>query len=61
MDEVCKNCRWWVKVAEYTNTGHCHRLPPLLGEEDATNWSKAAFPETKENDWCGEFRKKQDD
>ncbi len=62
MEKICKNCKWWDEEADYhSDMGHCRRFPPLLCEQNATNWSKASFPETKENDWCGEFRKKQDD
>jgi hypothetical protein len=50
--ERCEACRFWEDVGE--GYGHCHRLPPVpLGSGESTLMT--AWPETKADDWCGEF------
>ena len=45
----CEECK-------YNRFGHCVRYPPQLGEKRIVSY-EAQFPEIKEDDWCGEYKK----
>ena len=57
---TCKICKWWDQVGYHKglvgNFGFCRRFPPAHKtitekiEQNRGNW-----PETFEDDWCGEF------
>ncbi len=54
---TCQNCRFWdLASAEKVDgviTGICRRNPPIVFDDDISH-----FPDSRANDWCGEFRKK---
>ena len=43
----CATCRFWAETVR--EGGECRRYPLLLSE---TRW-----PVTKQDDWCGEYRR----
>lgn len=56
MTPFCSDCLFYEAFGE-RNTGFCHRYPPVPvpdPEEDGVPfWF---FPETNEDQWCGEYR-----
>ena len=71
----CDRCEWWKpKIDKGTQKGgNCHRKPPAIlpwlareqGAYDpvavtATQSYESEWPETKANDFCGEFLIKRD-
>ncbi len=52
-ERCCHKCQFWQGDIEI-NWGECHRYPPQFWSEFESSGS--AFPSTKPNDWCGEFR-----
>jgi len=51
IEECCLTCRFWtdkeIQLPGETQTRYfCRRFPPVPG---------AGFPETAEDDWCGEW------
>jgi hypothetical protein len=58
----CGSCKWWSHVSACTvetprgeeSLGHCHGSPPLW--VDNIGW---CWPNTGENAWCGQYRKKK--
>jgi len=52
--EVCSNCRFWVQ--RNIAYGMCKRHAPVIIEDrQAIPRFNTAFPETKPDDWCGDF------
>jgi len=47
----CKNCKFWDKY-QNVDIGECKRHPPSVFTRGVKNWR---YPETKNNDECGEF------
>lgn len=68
--DSCENCRFWNSVM--SDVGECRRRPPVivdagvskaLQDEDWTEviesiWNYTEWPETFENNWCGEHERK---
>jgi hypothetical protein len=52
---VCKNCIFWRddESDDITDTGFCHRFPPVLCHGRALEHDK--YPRTTIHDWCGEY------
>ena len=48
----CGSCRWWAKSDLVPGRGWCHRHPPTVRQAGLG----FMFPETGEEDWCGEWR-----
>lgn len=61
----CKDCKFWLDLQQDDRYGVCHRHAPspqvklknrpingITGLTDATTY----WPETLENEWCGEFQ-----
>ena len=54
MAQECKDCRFWDRPAGApTAKGLCRRYAPRPG-------SRVPWPETDQNDWCGEWQTKED-
>jgi hypothetical protein len=52
----CRNCIYWLPKNENDfgdQIGICRHNPPVGGDE----FSKATWPITEENDWCGAYRR----
>jgi hypothetical protein len=59
MDRQCQTCcHWSTPIAYHRGTGWCHRYPPTFDDSPAR--VQSAFPETRENDWCSEWKKKNE-
>ena len=64
----CENCKFWDDDLG-NNDGICHRYPPqytLLmcnGPESTSveDCDQGTWPITDINDWCGEFKEKQNE
>lgn len=55
--EACRECKFWEKMAK--DHGGCRRYPPQVTEDPTASSIRSrynsTFPETKGDDWCGEF------
>ena len=52
----CKNCQFARDEQTEEGISLCHRFPPILdAEEDDTD----SFPRVYDDDWCGEYRRKE--
>lgn len=53
---LCQNCIFWVQVSN--DFGECRRKPPIpaVNPKTADPFTRALFPNTRDTDWCGEFR-----
>lgn len=72
MTENCDNCRFWLGdeyPSFYGRAGRCRRHPPKEAQEPYFHGpdqgqkpdryiSVVRFPETKPDDWCGEWKAK---
>ena len=69
--EVCHKCVFWHEYDEPTwdkegsfieYEGDCHRFPPTINTEIATERSsdlaEGVFPGVDSHQWCGEFKQK---
>ena len=57
----CEDCKWWVRDHKSKDWGSCHRMPPWFQDpESKAEVSEAAayWPNTIDDDWCGEFEHK---
>jgi len=60
----CKDCKFWeshdlADTEDGRSVGWCLRYPPQVGDNDRHACSAtAAWPNTIENSWCGEFVEK---
>lgn len=59
MGNRCSKCSFWkspqVDDLELNEPGECRKNPPTV--VPAGEWSSVSkWPETKSDDWCGEFR-----
>lgn len=52
----CEDCRFWERYLDDDPCGVCRIRRPLIDDDGDTIW-----PETHENDWCGEFQAKGDE
>ena len=50
---ICINCEYYQPLG---NAGHCHRFPPNQDGKGTSTIDE--FPMVKEDDWCGEHKKK---
>jgi hypothetical protein len=62
--EVCSNCRFWVKDTEnrVRDFGLCHHNSPIMVPQHSScaTWMGSGWPESKPNDWCGQFERAHD-
>lgn len=64
-EPTCASCRFWLRWRE-SSSGACRRFPPQFQVGTSYNRdieasevdSTAAFPNTDDDDWCGEFQVK---
>ena len=64
MNRVCKLCEFWVEHADRPAVGECRRNPPVpvaitksYASDDILSDIESAWPDSRANDWCGEFSK----
>jgi len=59
----CKNCRWWQIQSAY-HEGLCRKNAPIrtvkIHQEEMDSQFLAVWPETKPEDWCGDWELKID-
>jgi len=55
---VCQECQWWLRRPDSYTNGECHRRAPLPMVSDTPLGQKIYWPETRELDWCGDFKKR---
>jgi hypothetical protein len=53
----CDECRWWNPPLSEEPSGECRRFPPTV---EHTNETRSEFPAANYDDWCGEFKPKDD-
>ena len=51
---TCKDCKFWEQRKELTDTGNCHRMPPVSILDKGR--ILAMWGLSKATDWCGEFQ-----
>lgn len=64
----CKNCRFWSRFKGNETTGRCRREAPSLGISGGGALTvyglgtdtKAKWPTTEFDDWCGEFQENKE-
>ena len=73
VEVICRNCHYWEPHStdipedadwegEYSDTlGHCFRYPPVYIARDIKNDFHFIFPDSYQSDWCGEFKKKEEE
>lgn len=60
----CEDCKYWERFEfyedEYFNfIGVCRRYPPMIPAKVECDEDKnVCFPETYEDSWCGEFKRR---
>lgn len=59
-ERKCKNCEWWVTRTPMLEVdkhwGQCRKKSPSVGGTSERVYT--AWPDTRENDFCGEFEEK---
>lgn len=68
---ICATCRWWDRLQEGHTYGDCRRMPPLntfyaAGRQTSADRvevnlmtdRRASWPNTSQDDWCGEHRQR---
>ena len=58
IDKTCGNCFYFCKFLgrkEDEHEGICRRFPPSVKEDSNSSWWN---PRVEDDDWCGEFKKK---
>ena len=60
LSEMCKNCKFVQEhTGSYTGSMTCHRYPPTIHPDNAQMNCSAKFPLVDANQWCGEFKQKE--
>jgi len=54
-NQSCDNCLWWGGFDSKDTQGRCLRFPPQV-----TNVRVREWPVTHDEDWCGEWVKRDD-
>lgn len=62
--EACEHCYFWVRdqfshAAPDWPGGTCFRYPPQVPIEITDPLGEWAFSSVNDEDWCGEYRKKE--
>jgi len=57
-EKVCVNCFYFEKIYYSGYKGKCWRFPPQVTTSMIFG-IESVHPEVKENDYCGEFKKKE--
>ncbi len=57
MDNTCKTCLWWIRMNASEGECHRHAPVPIVGMREAEEPDNfgAYWPETGEDDFCGEW------
>jgi|APFre7841882590_1041340.scaffolds.fasta_scaffold14013_2 hypothetical protein len=57
----CETCDYWQQLTaeqeDLADYGRCHRHSPMV----TGSLSRARWPETGRNDWCGEWAPRRED
>jgi hypothetical protein len=61
----CEDCKYWERNKNEA-FGECKRFPPIItyglypkATEEDIQYNLGNFPNSMEDDWCGEFQPKQ--
>lgn len=54
MEQLCGNCRFWLKNEE-NDDGGCRLFPPTLVYDPSVEQVLTAIPQTRADYWCGQF------
>lgn len=60
-DMCCGECRFFQALSNEPNRGMCHRYAPrakVTCKPEGNDW-EAWFPQLFDEDWCGEFQKRE--
>ena len=69
MIKKCENCEYFnVPKTDNNKSGECRRYPRvahIMSDTDGNNriieiWSESDFTYTSKDDWCGEFKKRNE-
>lgn len=63
-DRKCSNCEYFERYTDDSMAGQCRRFPPQVYPEHPDRTNRRAnqkFPEVHEDDWCGEFKQKDEE
>ena len=56
--EICENCRWWTEWdVPDTTRGYFHKQSPVIVSDRDAVYS-SVWPDTKQNDFCGNWESK---
>ena len=58
MRETCKTCRYWQVMESLPHIGKCKRYPPASRPPEIHRNPADHFPDTRPEDWCGEWTAK---
>lgn len=62
---TCETCRWWMKYPKTADEayGACRKYAPQPHTEmrGTNDWSRARWPTTYHDAWCGEHTPKETD
>lgn len=58
-DIYCKNCKFFYELNTF-NTGQCRRHSPERKEESVHDNYTRVWPIIKHDDWCGDFKQKEE-
>jgi hypothetical protein len=70
-NRTCRVCQFWQENDDESGTGQCRRYPPTVFDVERVKvptghgyereeWrSVEIFPDTEEDEWCGEFKKRR--
>lgn len=54
----CSFCMYWDILYNTDSVGRCRRYTPVINHQQNRR-TTGEWPITYENDWCGEFKKKE--
>lgn len=59
-DDICRKCKWWVPALDEVRLGCCKKNAPVLLFQigDSSYEPRAEWPETADEDFCGQFEAK---
>jgi len=57
--EECESCRFYLPRKDIEYLGYCRRFPPTLTKKfyqsGNADGAEGGFPQSRKNDWCGEW------
>jgi hypothetical protein len=57
-DERCGNCKFWNDLKK--GSGECRKWAPEFHPQQTMKDMFGRFPETMEEEWCGEYQRKEE-